>query len=61
MFLLDTNVFSELRRPARADRKVVAWSESVRQVELHLSVVTILEIEEGILRIEHRNDHARLR
>jgi hypothetical protein len=49
MFLLDTNVVSELRRPA-ADRRVVAWSEGVRQVELYLTLI--------ILRLEHRNDHA---
>jgi predicted nucleic acid-binding protein len=58
MFLLDTNVISELRRPERTNPKVVAWSESVRQAELYLSVITIFEIEMGILRLEHRNDHA---
>jgi predicted nucleic acid-binding protein len=58
MFLLDTNVISELRRPEKANSKVVAWSESVRQAELYLSVITILEVEAGILLIEHRNDHA---
>ncbi len=58
MFLLDTNVISELRRLGKANSKVVAWSESVRQIELYLSVMTILEVEAGILLIEHRNDHA---
>jgi toxin FitB len=38
--------------------KVVAWSESVRQAELYLSVIAIFELEMGILRIEHRNDQA---
>jgi toxin FitB len=57
MFLLDTNVISELGRPpAKAASRVVAWAQSVSQAELYLSVVTILEIEIGILQIEHRND-----
>jgi toxin FitB len=58
MFLLDTNVLSELRRPQKAAPKVAAWAASVRQAELYLSVITILEIEAGILLIEHRNDQA---
>jgi predicted nucleic acid-binding protein len=59
MFLLDTNVISELGRPsAKANPKVVAWAESVPQAELYLSIITILEIEVGILRIE-RQDPAR--
>jgi toxin FitB len=55
MFLLDTNVISELRRPNRAHPKVAAWSDGVRQAELFLSVVTILEIELGILMLERRD------
>jgi predicted nucleic acid-binding protein len=62
MFLLDTNVISELGRPsARAAPKVVAWAESVSQAELYLSVITILEIEMGILQVERRNDHIQAR
>jgi predicted nucleic acid-binding protein len=58
MFLLDTNVISELRRPEKANPKVALWAATVRQAELYLSVISILEIEAGILLIEHRNDHA---
>jgi predicted nucleic acid-binding protein len=29
MFLLDTNVVSELRRPQKADRNVVAWASTI--------------------------------
>ncbi len=47
MYLLDTNVVSELRR-ARPHRAVVAWLESVRDKDLHLSAVTIGEIQAGI-------------
>jgi toxin FitB len=58
MFLLDTNVISELGRPSgKADPRVGAWSASTPQAVLHLSVITILEIEMGTRGVEHRNDH----
>ena len=44
MFLLDTDVLSELRR-SRRDRNVVAWISDVTAADLFLSVVTIGEIE----------------
>jgi len=47
MYLLDTNVVSELRRP-RPHGAVVAWLESVADANLHLSAVTIGEIQAGI-------------
>ena len=47
MYLLDTNVISELRRP-RPHGAVVAWLESVTDSELHLSAVTLGEIQAGI-------------
>jgi toxin FitB len=47
MYLLDTNVVSELRR-VRPHGAVVAWVESVRDEDLHLSAVTIGEIQAGI-------------
>lgn len=49
MFLLDTNVVSELRRPSRADPRVSAWARSASMERLFLSVVTILELQQGIL------------
>ncbi|AMS13326.1 twitching motility protein PilT [Pseudomonas chlororaphis] len=62
MFLLDTNVVSELRKP-NADRKVVAWVQTVAPTSLFLSVITLLELETGILRLERRDrtQGARLR
>lgn len=54
MFLLDTNVVSELRK-AQADNKVVAWARSVAAPSLFLSAITVLELETGILRIERRD------
>jgi predicted nucleic acid-binding protein len=47
MYLIDTNVVSELRR-ARPHGGVVAWLERVPDHELHLSAVTIGEIQAGV-------------
>jgi predicted nucleic acid-binding protein len=47
MYLLDTNVVSELRKP-RPHGGVVAWLESVDDADLHLSAVTLGEIQSGI-------------
>ncbi|MBV8426682.1 MAG: type II toxin-antitoxin system VapC family toxin [Hyphomicrobiales bacterium] len=47
MYLLDTNVVSELRR-TRPHGAVVAWFQSVRDEDLHISAVTIGEIQSGI-------------
>jgi predicted nucleic acid-binding protein len=49
MYLLDTDVLSELRR-SRTNRNVVAWISDVSAADLFLSVVTIGEIELGIAR-----------
>jgi predicted nucleic acid-binding protein len=51
MYLLDTNVLSELRRPERADLNVVAWASTVPAASFFLSVICILEIELGALQI----------
>ena len=65
MFLLDTNVISELRKAGdgKADINVVAWLSSVDATNFYLSAVTLMEIELGILRIERRDpvQWARLR
>jgi hypothetical protein len=57
MYLLDTNVVSELRkaRVGKADRRVTAWAASLQPSRLFLSVVTILELEMGVLAIERRD------
>ena len=47
MYLLDTNVISELRR-ARPHGGVLAWLQSVSDAELHVSAVTLGEIQSGI-------------
>jgi predicted nucleic acid-binding protein len=55
MFLLDTNVLSELRRPERADRNVISWAGSIAAASIFLSAISILEIELGVLRIERKD------
>lgn len=47
MYLLDTNVISELRRP-RPHGAVVAWLEQAADEDLHLSSVTLGELQAGV-------------
>ena len=57
MFVLDTNVVSELRKAkaGTADKNVVAWADSVVAGSLFLSVITLLELETGVLLVERRD------
>ncbi|MCC6736472.1 MAG: type II toxin-antitoxin system VapC family toxin [Bauldia sp.] len=55
MYLLDTNVVSELRRPDRAHPAVAAWARSSLFPGFFLSAITILELEIGVLRIGRRD------
>ncbi|EHT5515237.1 type II toxin-antitoxin system VapC family toxin [Salmonella enterica] len=57
MFILDTNVISELRKAGdgKADKAVMRWLSSVNSRQLYLSVITLLELERGILRVERRD------
>lgn len=63
MYLIDTNVWSELRNRGRADGNVRTWAQTVNEAQLYLSVVTVLELERGVLLMERRDPHqgARLR
>ena len=47
MYLLDTNIVSELRKP-RPQPAVVSWLEGVADADLHISAVTLGEIQAGI-------------
>src|SRR5690606_6298292 len=57
MYVLDTNVVSELRkvRLGKADVNVAAWTESVDAADLFVSAITIMELELGILSIERKD------
>lgn len=59
MYLLDTNVISELRKAktGKANPAVITWAENVPVPWLFLSVISVLELEIGILLVERR-DHA---
>lgn len=57
MYLLDTNVLSELRkrRSGKIDAAVEAWAGSVDQADMYLSVITVMEVELGIVLLERRD------
>jgi predicted nucleic acid-binding protein len=57
MYLLDTNVVSEMRkiRLGGADPNVSAWADGVDASDLYLSVISIHELELGVLLVERRD------
>ncbi|EAM2866762.1 type II toxin-antitoxin system VapC family toxin [Salmonella enterica] len=57
MFVLDTNVVSELRkaRTGKIDANVAAWAENMDAADLFVSSITIMELELGILSVERRD------
>lgn len=57
MFLLDTNVVSELRKAkaGRADKNVADWAASASAASMFVSVITVQELEIGVLRAERRD------
>ena len=52
MFLLDTDALSELEKP-RPDTGLLAWFETVDWLDLHLSVITLGELWQGIATLPH--------
>jgi predicted nucleic acid-binding protein len=55
MFLLDTNVISELRRPDRANAGVLSWARNQPVEAVFISVVSIMELELGVLSMERQD------
>lgn len=57
MFVLDTNVVSELRKAksAKADPRLVAWAQRLLPGQLFISAITVLELETGVLLVERRD------
>ena len=57
MFLLDTNVLSEMRKigTAKINVNVDRWCASVRSTDLFVSVITLQELEQGVMRLERRD------
>lgn len=64
-YLLDTNVISELRKvgDGKADSNVMAWIGAEDTASFFISVITILELERGVLSVQRRDaaQGARLR
>jgi toxin FitB len=58
MYLVDTDVISEIRKGEKANSGVRAFFESASRdgLDLYLSVVTIGELRQGVERIRHRGD-----
>jgi toxin FitB len=54
-YLLDTNVVSALRRRDRAEKRVLDWFRAVAGSEFFISVLTMMEIEIGLKRLERRD------
>lgn len=57
MFVLDTNVVSELRKAAagRADENVVAWARGIPASLMYISAITLFELEVGVQLAERRD------
>jgi toxin FitB len=55
-YLLDTNILSETRK-RKAATGVTDWIAATPPELLHVSVLTLGEIEHGIMRIRGRGDH----
>ena len=55
MYLLDTNVVSELRKRDRCDENVAAWYTGILDEDLFLSVLTLGEIRKGIALLRDRD------
>jgi toxin FitB len=58
-FLVDTNFLSETRKP-RPNPGVVKWLQSVAWTEMAVSVITLGELEQGIVRTPAQANAARL-
>jgi len=55
MYLIDTNVISQLRRRGKADASVLQWFNRTPEALMAISVVTIAELEAGVRRVERRD------
>jgi predicted nucleic acid-binding protein len=55
MYILDTNVISELRKARKTHPSVKKWAEALPWASLYISVISVLELEIGILLIQRRD------
>lgn len=57
VYLIDTNVVSELRKKKRCHAAVKAWQASVVEQEVYISVISLMEIKSGILAAKRKDEH----
>ena len=55
MYILDTHVVSELRKAKKAHQSVKKWAQPLPAASLYISVISVLELEIGILLLERRD------
>jgi len=55
MFILDTNVISALRRRRNAPKQLLTWAKETAHDVIYISVITLLELEIGILSMERKD------
>lgn len=55
MYILDTNVISELRKAKKTNPNVRKWAEALPSASLYISVISVLELEIGILLVQRRD------
>lgn len=57
-YLLDTNVVSEIRKigSGKANQRLAQWAKQTQADRFYLSVISLLEIKKGILKLNHRGD-----
>jgi predicted nucleic acid-binding protein len=55
-YLLDTNMISELRKPiSRRTEQFNTWAETLNEQQTYLSVITVAEVERGLLLLERKD------
>jgi predicted nucleic acid-binding protein len=59
MYILDTNVISELRKAKKTHPNVKKWAERIPSASLYISVISVLELEIGILLVDRRDKDRR--
>ena len=55
MYILDTNVVSELRKAKKTNQNVAEWAQPLPSATLYISAISVLELEIGILVRERRD------
>ena len=55
MYILDTNLISELRKAGKTHQNVRKWAERLPSASLYISVISVLELEIGVLLIDRRD------